>query len=424
MRHFDAMSTLRAKDGVLTEPRHLHSSSRPEAKRSVPLILLGGGIIAVSVARSVGSSQTPVWALGDTGSDVVNHSRFCSSFVDLGGGEGVQERWLEWLCNRPLGEAVVFPCCDDGLELVSNHRATLMEHGCLPIEANDEVVLAMLDKLKTYELAKLADVEVPRHFSLESIDQLDGALARSGVEFPCALKPLDSHLFARKYGTEMKVFVARDRDELIQTCTDVAAQRLRMMVTEIIPGPEDAYWSIHAYLDENGDPLAGLTKRKLRQYPVGFGMGTYHVTEWNEEVANIGLQFCRGVGIRGMANPEFKRDARDGKLKLIECNHRFTMSNELNRRVGVNFPQLAYDRVLGLPVTPYGGYRQGVHLWFPGQDTKAFLEGRRRGEMTLRGWVASLLHRQYLTLLDFKDPGPFIAKLRRRLAGAATKRSA
>jgi hypothetical protein len=100
------------------------------------------------------------------------------------------------------------------------------------------------------------------------------------------------------------------------------------------------------------------------------------------------------------------------------------MSNELNRRVGVNFPQLAYDRVLGLPVTPYGGYRQGVHLWVPGQDTKAFLEARRRGEMTFRAWVGSLLHRQYLTLLDFQDPGPFIAKLRRRLSGAATKRSA
>src|SRR5262249_29261344 len=200
--------------------------------------------------------------------------------------------------------------------------------------------------------------------------------------------------------------------------------RLRMMVTEIIPGPEDAYWSLHTYLDEAGQPLAQLTKRKLRQNPVGFGMGSYHVTEWNEEVARVGLQFCRGVGILGMATPEFKPDARDGRLKLIECNHRFTMSNELVRRVGINLPLLAYERLLGLPVRQPSGYRDGVYLWSPGQDAKAFLEARRRGEMTLREWIGSLLHRQHFALFDKHDPGPLLVSLRKRVLRLITRRSA
>jgi predicted ATP-grasp superfamily ATP-dependent carboligase len=309
----------------------------------------------------------------------------------------------------------VFPCCDDGLELIARNRATLVEHGYLPIEANDGVMLAMLDKFKTYELARAAGIEVPRHFALQSIDRLDEALALSGVEFPCALKPLHSHLFARRYGANQKVFVAHDKAQLLDACEEIAKHRLQMLVTEIIPGPEDSYCSVHVYLDEHGEPLAQLTKRKLRQHPVGFGMATYHVTDWSEEVAQVGLQFCRGVGIIGVANPEFKRDSRDGKLKLIECNHRFTMSIELVRRAGMNLPLLAYDRLLGLPIKPSSEYRRGVYLWSPGQDTRAFLEARRRGQLTLREWLASLLHRQHLALLDHNDPAPYFASMLKRL---------
>lgn len=409
------MSTLTGEDASLSET---FSAPRPvisAVNRSVPVVVLGGGIIAVSVARCLGVAGIPVWALGDARSDVAAHSRYCTSFVDLGSGEGVQERWLDWLCNGEIGEAAIFPCCDDGLELVARRRSVLVEHSHLPIESNDDVLLAMLDKLKTYALAQEAGVEVPRHFALESVDQLDQALSESGVEFPCALKPLHSHLFARRYGADQKVLLARDRAELLQACEGIAAHGLRTMVTEIVPGPEDTYCSLHVYLDEQGEPLAQVTKRKLRQNPVGFGMGTYHVTDWNEEVARVGLQFCRGVGLVGVANPEFKRDERDGRLKLIECNHRFTMSNELVRRAGVNLPLLAYHRLLGLPTGQPKPYRKGVYLWAPTQDMRAFLEGRRRGQLTLRRWLASLIHRQHLALFDRHDPWPALANWLKRL---------
>jgi hypothetical protein len=85
---------------------------------------------------------------------------------------------------------------------------------------------------------------------------------------------------------------------------------------------EPGHHSLHTYLDEDGEPVAQLTKRKLRQNTVEFAMGTYHVTDSNEEVAAVGLQLCTGVGIRGVANPEFTRDARDGRVKLIERNRR------------------------------------------------------------------------------------------------------
>ena len=406
------MAALRSTGASASSGRRPASSSTRAASRTQPAVLLGGGIVALSAARALGTHGVAVCVLGNAATDLVKHSRFCTSFVDLGIGDGVQERWSRWLSSSPLGEAVLFPCCDDGLELVARERGALTRQGYLPMEANDEVVLAMLDKLDSYALAQQAGVAVPRHFALDDLAHLDSALAESGVGFPCALKPLHSHLFARHYGGDQKVFLARDRDELKAAAARTAAHRLRMMVTEVIPGPEDSYHALHTYLDEHGEPLAQLTKRKLRQYPVGFGMGTYHVTDWNEEVARVGLQFCRGVGIVGVANPEFKRDSRDGQLKLIECNHRFTMSNELLRRAGVNLPLLAYDRLLGLPVHVHNGYRRAVYQWSPAQDLRAFAESRRRGQLSLLRWLRSLLHRRkYLTAVDRGDLAPLLVGL-------------
>jgi len=120
------------------------------------VILLGGQSIAVSVALSLGRAGLSVTALGDGGFDTVGSSRYCSTFVDLGSGQGVQERWLDWLLARPSSDAVIVPCNDDGSELVARNRSLLVGAGYRPAELSDEVALTMLDKQRTYELAREA----------------------------------------------------------------------------------------------------------------------------------------------------------------------------------------------------------------------------------------------------------------------------
>jgi D-aspartate ligase len=372
----------------------------------------------VSVARSLGEHGIPVHALGDAEWDTVGHSRYCSSFVHVPP-DNLQERYLEWLARRALGEAVIFPCDDESLEMLARRRGELENLGYRPIEANDEVLLAMLDKEESYRLAGEVGVGVPRRFLLQDIEDIDRHLESSQISFPCALKPLYSHLFSRRFGTSAKVIRLPDRAELLRVAADVSSLGSPMMVTEIIPGPEDAYCSLYTYLDRSGEPQACFTKRKLRQYPVGFGLATYHESTHDPEVARVGLQFCQGVGLRGVACVEFKKDARDGALKLIECNHRFTLGQETLRYAGVNLPIVAYSALLDRPVPAREDYRDGVHLWVPLADTRSFLESRRRGEASFPYWTRSLMHRQHFHLFDPADPGPSLGlharRVRRRL---------
>ncbi len=391
---------------------------------SPPVILLGGGTVAVSVARSLGEHGIEVHALGDAEWDTVGHSRFCASFVNVGHGHA-QERYLEWLAARPLGEAVVFPCHDESLELVARKRSELEALGYRAVESNDDVLLAMLDKERSYQLAEQVGVGVPRRFVLESEDDIDAGLEASGVAFPCALKPLHSHLFARRFGFSTKVILLPDRAALTRVAGDLSSLGSKMMVTEIVPGPEDAYCSLYTYLDERGEPLLRFTKRKLRQYPIGFGLGTYHTTTDDSEVVRVGLQFCQGIGLRGPACVEFKRDARDGRLKLIECNHRFTLASELLRYAGVNLPLLAYRRLTGAAAPAVDGYRTDVRLWVPLTDAKAFREYRRSDQLGAAQWLGSLLHAQHFPLFDPRDPGPSLGmtwRRGRRFARRVTKR--
>ena len=378
-----------------------------------PAVLLGGGNIAVSAARSLSESGVAVIALG-TRTDPVRRSRFCTEFVDLGADAGVRERWLGWLADR--GEAtVVLPCNDDALELVARHRAMIAGFGHRPVEANDDVVLAMLDKARTYELASAAGVAVPRSEVVSTPEEAEAV--SDEFDFPCALKPLAAHRFALHFGA--KLFVVERREELAALLERARVLDVEMMVTDIVPGPDHQHVSYYSYLDEEGEPLFHFTKRKLRQYPTRFGLTCYQVTDWNPEVAELGLRFFQGSGLRGIGNVEFKRDQRDGCLKLIECNHRFTAANDLVRHCGLDIPLLAYNRLVGRPGPAVDTYRTGVRMWHPIEDLRALGEYRRAGRLTARKWVRSLLHRQHFPVLRADDPMPTVVNLSRRGRGLA-----
>ena len=384
-----------------------------------PAVVLGGGVTALSVARSLAAAGIDVHVL-DVPHSPARVSRAVAEFVDVGTKEP-QERMLEWLQATDL-EAVVLPSSDEGVELVARHRADIAAHGHHLAEGNDEVLLAMLNKVQTYDLARRHGIATPRIVRLGDEQGLAAALDQ--LEFPCVLKPDQSHLFFRRGGSGAKVVVVNDAAELRREFARVAAMGVEMFVTEVIYGESDEFVSYFGYLDQEGESLVDFTKRKIRQSPPGFGIGTYHETTLDLEVAAAGLRFLRAVGLRGLGNVEFKRDARDGRLILIECNPRFTLSNELARIAGVDLVLLSYNRALGRPADSITEYRVGLHLWDPVRDLGAFPAYRREGELSTYAWCRSLLHRQVFPTFRLDDPAPAIARARTMIQKAGPSRPA
>jgi predicted ATP-grasp superfamily ATP-dependent carboligase len=366
-------------------------------------VLLGGRGPALSAARALGSLGVPVHVLAPDAAPVAR-SRFCRDFVARDGADDRTGAWMDWLEREGPRGAALLPCCDDGLELVARNRAQLEALGYLPIAGDDEAMLAMLDKEATYARARALGVPAPGTVTVRTARDIERAVDELG--FPCAIKPVHSHLWQRHF--RAKLIAVEDEVTLRATLAHTRRLGLEVLVTEIIPGADDQFISYYTYLDTAGRPLFHFTKRKLRGYPIHFGLWTYQVVEWHPDAAALGLRFFEGVGVRGVVNVEFKRDARDGTLKLIECNHRFTAANELVARAGVDIVRLAYGELVGVPMRPDAPAREGARLWST-MDIAAFLSYRAAGELSTTAWLRSLLRPFHVRMLRLDDPLPFLS---------------
>jgi predicted ATP-grasp superfamily ATP-dependent carboligase len=371
-----------------------------------PCVLLGGEAIAVSAARSLGASGVRVHALGDE-RDPVRASRHCHEFVAVGSKEGVIERYLDWLEHDGPRGAVILPCDDYGVEMIARHRARLEGWGYLPVEGDDEVMLAMLDKERTYELSRAAGVPTPRTATVHSADEAVASAA--AFEFPVGMKATQSHVWAKF--SPAKLLTAAGPAELREVAEWAFGAGVPMLMTELIPGGEHLMCTYFSYIDEHGEPLFHYTKSKIRQWPKRSGLTCYQVSDWHPDVVEEGLRFFRAVGLRGVGSIEFKRDPRDGRNKIIECNHRFTGSNDLTRHCGIDIPLLAYNRLAGRPDPPLDRYATGVTQWNPVEDFRSMVEYRRDGEITVRRWLRTVARRQHFPMMRLDDPMPTVLSL-------------
>jgi predicted ATP-grasp superfamily ATP-dependent carboligase len=352
----------------------------------------------------------PVYAINEPGA-FVRHSRFCTPLdapID-GAGAGDAAVWARLLlgpASDALRGAVLLACCDEAIELLVHHRQQLAERFRLD-DSNPEAQLVMLDKLATYRAAEAAGVPTPRFWVADTRGDLD--TVRHELVFPLIVKPRLSHVFEARSGR--KLLIAHDLGQAAAAFDVVSATGAGALLVELIPGPDDRLCSYFTYLDAQSRPLFHFTKRVIRRYPALSGTGCYHVTDRIPEIGELGNRLFRHVGLRGVANVEFKRDHRDGQFKLIECNARLTASDALVARSGVDLAALAYCRLVGRPPPPTSQYRTGMRLWDPVRDFQAYLELRRAGHLTFPQWLASIMHRQTFPYFEWTDPLPALARL-------------
>lgn len=375
---------------------------KKQRRQLPPVIFIGGAISSLSIARSLGAQGVKVYAL--CGPYPVGYSRFCER-IPLRDETNLTETLTRYLIGTEsdhLRGAVLLAVSDTGIEIIANHREILSNKFRLDI-SDSEAQLAMLDKLATYNLAVKAGVDTPRFWSVRAREDLFSV--REELVFPLLVKPRKSHLFRAAF-PGAKYFLANDFSHLIKLYEKVTQAGIDVMLVEFIPGPDDRLCSYYTYIAENEEEAFHFTKRIIRRYPINMGPGSYHVTDWNPEVMQLALKFFKAVGLRGLANVEFKRDERDGRLKLIECNARFTDANALLIESGFDLALFIYYGLVGMPYRLPEKYETDKRLWFPVQDFLAFRELRKRKELTFLQWLRSISHRQNFTYFKWYDPWP------------------
>jgi len=271
--------------------------------------------------------------------------------------------------------------------------------------ASVELQARLSTKERQYALAADVGLPCPRTSYIQSAGELDRFCM--GAHFPCLLKPL-SHRMWETLPVDhpfhgRKVATAETADELRDHYRRVEPVRPRAIVQEVVVGADDAKFCYLAVYGSDGGRLGCLVVHELRCQPIRVGSASIVEPVVDEEIAALCDRFLRAIHYVGLCEIEVKRDARDGRIMLIEVNPRFSVTFDCAIYAGVDTGWLHYLDLIGKTPAPMEAARRDFrHIVFE-RDTKAFQQYLQAGLTTWRHWWSAYRRPVEFYDVDFRD---------------------
>ena len=320
--------------------------------------------------------------------------------------------WLDILDRTATlggGSPALFALSDAHCAFVARH-APLLARSFRFVLPGEQAMRRILDKRQQYSAAEAAGIRVPPTFYPEETEDL--ARLATELDYPVILKPCTAHVGRPKIANR-KVLVVHSAAELMPAYASCTASGARFMVQTIVSGDDDAIFWYSGFWDEQCRERAWFTVQKLRQFPPGFGDGSFQRTVDAADVLQQSRRLLEAFRYRGLVMVEFKRDARDGRCTLMEINPRTVSGNQLGIHAGVDLPWIAYRHLVGLdsPEARQPAFRRNVTYVNEEWDVQAFAALRRSGALTLVAWIRSLVKARAWALFAWNDPLPLLVGL-------------
>jgi D-aspartate ligase len=333
--------------GATIARRRSRRRAETHERSAVGGLVLGGDYQGLGIARSLGSHGIPVCVLDDERS-IAAASRFVDRAVRvprLRTAPEIIDALLGIGERLELNGWVLYPTREEMVAAVAENRDVLRSTFRVPTPSWNSVRPAW-DKRETYQLAERLGMSIPRTWFPAHEDDL----ASVETDSPVVVKPAIKEHFL--YATGAKAWRADNQQELVAAYRR-AAQIVagdEVIVQEMVPGGGERQFA-YCVLFKDGEVLADMTVRRIRQHPSDFGRAsTFVETIELPELAQPSIAFLRAIDYYGLVELEYKQDPRDGCYKLLDVNARTWGYHTLGRAAGVDFSHLLFRDQLGLPV--------------------------------------------------------------------------
>ena len=306
---------------------------------------------------------------------------------------------LARLAQRIGRPAVLLPTDDAGALFLAEHGARLRQWFLFPAPAPD-LPRRLADKHSLHILCRERGMPTPLTALPESSAELWSFVETVGL--PLVVK--------RSRPWQPSGAIQRLSTALLRTHDDVVSlvaawpgggsdarpagpageARSGVMLQEYIPGGKEADWFFHGYCDPDSVCRPAFTGIKERSYPAHAGLTTF-----GRSVENKGLragieQLLRDISYRGVLDLDLRRDARDGRFRLLDFNPRLgAQFRVFEDGSGIDVARAAYLDLTGQSI-PAQQPRSERHFVVENYDLLAALGYHRRGELDLRTWIQSL----------------------------------
>ena len=371
------------------------------------------GYSGLGIVRSLGRRGIPVITLDPDVSEIGMSSRFCTS-RQCPAIEKSTERNLDFLVGlaRSLpAKPVLFPTSDNAVHAYAAREEVLRPYVCLTTPSSD-IVAKTAAKDALFRTAREQGIPVPETYIPKSLD--DVKAFASSIPYPCLIKPVRSNSWHQQLvqktlkgisGGSEKSILARTPEALIEAYTRISELDADVIVSEAIPGDDRdlVYFAFYRAADGRVWHVSG---RKERVTPIHFGSASYVVSIADQMLERISLDFLERLNYQGLGGIEFKRDSRDGKLKLIELNTRYGLWDALGQLCGVDTAYVAYLDAIGEKLPQPRPARSGVKWISISRDFGALRGYRREGSLRIGKWARTLTGKKMWAVFAWDDPLP------------------
>ena len=356
----------------------------------------------LALARSLGRSRVTVDGIVLTESDFGLASRYLRRRVRA---RSDQEALASL---RAAGERpVVFLERDEHVEFVLRHWDEVRGIADVPLPDDPDAVRRLRRKELLPRTATEAGVPVPETVFAHG----EAEIRAAGLTPPFLVKPAEGQGFALTFGH--KVVVAETVDDAVHAWRRAHDGGFDTIVQELIPASHERVHSLFTYIGREGEPLASVVGRKVRQGPLRFGTSAVFEVKPDRAVLELGQRLLRTAGYRGFAHVEFAHDARDGRYKLLEVNTRLPVWAGIGMTRRFDMGRLAYMDLTGAAPAALGVLEAGATWIYLGKDVWVSAQMARRHELSPAGFVAPYLRRgKVRATFAADDLRPALASLR------------
>lgn len=377
-----------------------------------PVIVVGTGPTALGLERTFGKRGIDVFLISDERTPA-DFSRYCKKNLRVDGvtyTKSVLEsalRKVGKMCNET---PVVYPTSDMVAMNLADIKDGLADDFYFVVGSSD-VVRTLVDKKKFYKILSQHGISHPQTFFPADANETN--VLASKLDYPIFVKPSITQLFSRAFPRAGKGFVAKTPRELSYYYRLAVHHGIEVMLQETIPGPASNSYQLEGYYNPKHSPLVVFARQRFRIWPPDFGNTTLCASIPLEKLASersVINRFLKTIGYAGLMSAEFKRDDRDGTLKLLEINARAWWHLWLSEKCGADIALTSYlDAIGDVDASSQNEqYEIGVKSMHLINDIRASADMFLTKRLSSREWISSLKGKKCFTFYSRNDPLPFM----------------
>ena len=367
------------------------------------VVIIGGHIQALGLARQVAKKQVEVVLLLDTAWAVARFSRYVTKTVYYKSAEELHAQIMQ--LQLPNKATLLFPTNDEAVEVLSSRYEEYYAYFAMGIP-NPSIVALFNDKRKAYQYVADKGIPCPRCWYPNTIDEVREMATE--LEYPVVVKPAVMYSFHATFGK--KAYRCNNAEELESIFQRIASMNYpidTILIQEFLSGGPKYLYSYGVFA-ANGESKTALIANRIRQNPMDFGNSTtFAVTCDIPQIAEQSIQLLRMVNYFGLGEVEWMYDPAIDTYKFLEINTRAWKWHTISNQLGFSFIGAMIDNYNGTPIAPTN-YTQSVGWVERLTDWTVVTKEILRGKMTINDVCKTYRIKKENAVWQWTDPLPGI----------------